>query len=85
MNEHEVRGRIIDILHQIAPEANMGSLDPNENLREALDIDSFDFLKVLVALSERFSVDIPEADYRRVSTLNGMIDYLNTHMPSQTR
>ena len=64
---------------------NMDSLDPNQNLREVLDIDSFDLLRVLVALNDKFGVDIPEADYRRVSTLNGMIDYLNKHMPSQTR
>ena len=84
MTETEVRERIFEILHRIAPEADLNRLDPNENLREALDIDSFDFLNVLIALNEKFGVNIPEADYRQVSTLKGMVAYLNKYTP-QTR
>jgi acyl carrier protein len=76
MNANEVRSGILEILHRTAPEANIDQLDANQNLREALDIDSFDFLNVLVALNEKFGVSIPEADYRKVSTLTGMMDYL---------
>jgi acyl carrier protein len=77
MNANEVRAGILAILHRIAPEANIDQLDANQNLREALDIDSFDFLNVLVALNEKFGVSIPEADYRKVSTLTGMMEYLS--------
>ena len=73
------------ILHRIAPEADLNRLDPDENLREALDIDSFDFLNVLIGLNEKFGVNIPESDYRQVSTLKGMVAYLNKYTPSQTR
>ena len=59
MTENEVRERIFEILHRIAPEADLNRLDPNENIREALDIDSFDFLNVLVAVNEKFGVNIP--------------------------
>ena len=85
MTETEVRERIFEILHPIAPEADLNRLDPNENLREALDIDSFDFLNVLIGLNEKFGVNIPESDYRQVSTLKGMVAYLNKYTPSQTR
>jgi len=85
MNENEVRNLVFEIIHRIAPEADLDRLDPNENLREALDIDSFDFLNVLVALNEKLGVNIPEADYRQVSTLKTMVEYVNKHMPSQAR
>ena len=84
MTENEVRERIFEILHRIAPEADLNRLDPNENIREALDIDSFDFLNALVAVNEKFGVNIPESDYRQVATLNGIVAYLNKYTP-QTR
>jgi acyl carrier protein len=83
MSENEIRDRIFEILHRIAPEADLHRLDPNENLREALDIDSFDFLNVLVAINEKLGVSVPEAEYRQVATLKGMIDYVVTHTSSQ--
>ena len=76
MTDNELRESIFQILHRIAPEANLDQLDPNQNLREALDIDSFDFLNIVVGINEKFGVNIPEADYRRVSTIKGMIEYL---------
>jgi acyl carrier protein len=82
MSEDELRERIFQILHRIAPEANLHELDPNQNLRESLDIDSFDFLNVVIGISETFAVSIPEVDYRQVSTLRGMMDYINKRMPS---
>jgi len=85
MNENEVRNLVFEIIHRIAPEADLDRLDPNENLREALDIDSSDFLNVLLALNEKLGVNIPEADYRQVSTLKTMVEYVNKHMPSQAR
>ena len=45
-------------------------------MRTALDIDSFDFLNVLIAINEQTGVDIPEADYGLVNTLAGLIAYL---------
>jgi acyl carrier protein len=79
MTEAEIRNQICEILHRIAPEADLDRLDPNENIREALDIDSFDFLNVLVAVSEKLRVNVPEADYRHVLTLKGMMEYVNKH------
>ena len=69
MTETEIRNAIFDTLRGIAPDADPQQLLPGENLREALDIDSFDFLKVLIGLHERLSVEIPEADYGQLTTL----------------
>jgi acyl carrier protein len=49
---------------------------PNENIRRALDIDSFDFLNFLIILHEKLGVDIPEADYGKLNTLDEMVAYL---------
>ena len=77
MKDGDIRDRVFAILHRIAPEADLDKIGPDENLREALDIDSFDFLNIMIALHDQFGVDIPEADYRKVSSVKGILDYLN--------
>ena len=76
MNEDEIRQHLLEILHRIAPEAHLDQIEPSHNLREALDIDSFDFLNVIIGLNEKFGVNVPESDYRQVSTFEGMVKYL---------
>lgn len=76
MTATEIDQIVKDALHRIAPEADVNALDPKADLRESLDIDSFDFLNLLVALHGRLNVDIPEADYARVRTLDGLRSYL---------
>jgi acyl carrier protein len=77
MTETEIRQAIFDALHQIAPEADPQQIRADEKLREALDIDSFDFLNVLIALHERLGVQIPEADYGQLTTLSALVQYLS--------
>jgi acyl carrier protein len=76
MTEAEIRQAIADSIRGIAPEADLAAISPNSNLREALDIDSFDFLNLLIALHDRLGVEIPEADYGKLTTLAEMIEYL---------
>jgi acyl carrier protein len=80
MTTEELKQIIFAALGQIAPEADFDQLKPDENIQSALDIDSFDFLNFLIVLNEQIGVEIPEADYRQVSTLNGLIAYLGAHM-----
>jgi acyl carrier protein len=77
MTEQELRNQILEIIHRVAPEADLAALDPAQNLREALDVDSFDFLNIVIAINDKFQVNIPESDYRQVSTLAGMLEYLS--------
>jgi acyl carrier protein len=76
MNEAQIKEAIFAGLHQVAPESNPASLRPDQNLREALDIDSFDFLNFLIGLHEKTGIEIPEADYGQLTTLDGMTRYL---------
>ncbi len=70
------KSMICDVLGSIAPEADFSTLAGGEDLREALDLDSMDFLNFIIALHERTGVDIPEADYPKLRTLDGAVSYL---------
>lgn len=76
MNRQQIQETVLDVLGQIAPEADPRSLDPNVSLRDQLDIDSMDFLNFLIALDKQLQVDIPERDYGRLMTLDACVDYL---------
>lgn len=76
MIEAEAKAVICEILRGIAPESDPESLADDEDMREALDLDSMDFLNFVVALHERTGVEIPEADYPKLRSLGGAIAYL---------
>ncbi len=76
----ELTAAIFDILASIAPEADLDGLDPQADMREALDIDSFDFLNFLIALDEELGVEIPEADYGQLVSLNDLLAYLDARL-----
>jgi acyl carrier protein len=72
----EAREAVRGLLGRIAPEADLGALDDRSDLREALDLDSMDFLAFVTALHEELGVEVPEADYRRIATLEGVAAYV---------
>lgn len=76
MNAQDARKLIITELGNIAPEADFDGLDPKADLREALDIDSLDFLNFIAALHKKTGVNVPESDYRKLLTLEGATIYL---------
>lgn len=76
MSTDPIRDVVLDSLKAIAPEADVGSIPGNADLRDALDIDSMDFLRFVVDLHGRLHVDIPELDYPKVRTLDACVDYL---------
>ncbi len=75
----------VDVLAAMAPETDPKSIKPDEPLRQQVDLDSFDYLNVIIALQERLGVEIPEADYLELRTLDGMVRYLlHRCAPAQT-
>lgn len=76
MNPDAIRGVVLSILRTIAPEADLHAVAPDEDLRDALDIDSMDFLRFAIALEKRLGVTVPEADYPRIRTVGGCVAYL---------
>lgn len=77
MNDEEIRQLIFDVLSEIAPEADPASIGGDKDMREALDLDSMDFLNFVIALHKRSGVEIPESDYPKLFTLDGAIAYLS--------
>ena len=79
MNEEQYRQIIYTELAKVAPGAPVNSLEDDDNIREILDIDSFDSLNFLIALNEKTGVDIKEKDYGKLNTVREILDYLKVH------
>jgi acyl carrier protein len=71
-----LRTTVLRVLGDIAPEADLTSLKPDVAFREQLDIDSMDMLNFVVGLHAALGVEIPEADYPQLATLDGSVEYL---------
>ena len=76
MREPDILHEILTALGAVAPEADLSNLDPAEPIRQQLDLDSMDFLNFVVSLDERLGVDVPEADYGKLATVDGAVAYL---------
>jgi acyl carrier protein len=76
MTENEIRETVLRVLGGIAPEADPATLKPDVSFRDQLDIDSMDFLNFAIGLHEELGVEIPEADYPKLQTLDGCVEYL---------
>ena len=75
MTDAELTRIIFAELRKVAPEADPAALAPEQTIRDTLDIDSFDFLSFLIALSKATGVEVPEADYAKLATIDGMVSY----------
>ena len=76
MNDIDIRKVVQEELSNIAPEVDLASIDPASDLREAIDIDSMDFLNFITAIHHRLGVEIPELDYPKLITLDGAVAYI---------
>jgi acyl carrier protein len=85
MTNEEIKNTVLRLLGTVAPEADLSKLKPHSRLRDQLDIDSMDRLNFVIALHKQFNVDIPEADYSKLETLDGCVSYLTAHISSAQR
>ena len=76
MNETDIRQLAARVLAGIAPEADLSGVGDDEDLREALDLDSMDFLNLVIGLHKASGHPIPESDYPQLFTLRGCLSYL---------
>lgn len=76
MNEHEARLAVHAAIGQVAPDVDLDGLDEQSRLRQDLELDSLDFLRLVESIDESTGVDIPERDYKAVATVRGLIDYV---------
>ena len=81
MRDDEIKALIINELAKIAPEVDANEIDPLGDLREQIDLDSMDILNLMIAIHEATGVDIPEADYPQLATLDACVSYLRARLP----
>ncbi|HYA69557.1 MAG TPA: phosphopantetheine-binding protein [Acidimicrobiales bacterium] len=80
MNDDDARNLIRSVIGEVAPEADLDSVGPDEMLQEALDLDSIDFLNFVTGLHERTGLEIPEREYPELATLEGCVRYLTASL-----
>jgi acyl carrier protein len=78
----DIRKLVHEELNNIAPEVDVATVDPKADLREAIDIDSMDFLNFVTAIHCRLGLDIPEQDYAKLITLDGATAYIVAKLKS---
>jgi acyl carrier protein len=76
MTRDDIRKTVIRLLGDIAPEVDWAGVRADVSVRDQVDLDSMDFLNFAIALHEELGVDIPEADYPKLRTLDGCVEYL---------
>ncbi|MDH4319263.1 MAG: acyl carrier protein [Desulfobulbaceae bacterium] len=76
MTRDEIKDIILEIIEDIDDEAEFDDLDAEAPLRDQLDLDSMDFLDIVMELRKRYQLQIPEEEYPQLATLKSCIDYL---------
>jgi acyl carrier protein len=80
MSPAEIREEVLDILHDIAPDEDLSQLDDNVRFREQMELDSMDFLDIVMELRKRHRIQIPEDDYINLGSMNSTVAYLEPLM-----
>jgi acyl carrier protein len=80
MKDDEIKALVLRILGDIAPEAELDHIDSAIDLREQFDLDSMDMLNLMIGIHEATGVDIPEADYPQMVSLDGCVTYLRSRI-----
>lgn len=76
MTHEEVRNIVLDIVSDIAPDEDLSTLKNDIALREQLELDSMDFLDIVMELRKRYKLEVPPEDYPHLATLNSCAEYL---------
>lgn len=80
MDRSEIREEVLDILADIAPDEDLSNLKDDESFREQMELDSMDFLDIVMELRKRHRVQIPEDDYVNLASMNSTVEYLEPLM-----
>ena len=80
MTTTDIRDEILDILSDIAPDEDLSNIDADKPFREQLELDSMDFLDIVMELRKRHRIQIPEEDYKHLASLASTVAYLEPKM-----
>ncbi len=85
MTPAEIREEIVDILSDIAPDEDLSNLQDDVAFRDQLELDSMDFLDIVMELRKRYRVQIPEDDYEHLASMASTVTYLEPTMKDMTK
>jgi acyl carrier protein len=85
MTESEIRSAIVEILEEIAPDEDLSGLKDDVSFREQLELDSMDFLDIVMSLRKKYRIQIPEDDYVHLASMQSTIEYLRPIMQGLQR
>ena len=80
MTAAEIKQAVLDILSDIAPDEDLGDLKEDVAFREQLELDSMDFLDIVMELRKRYRIQIPEEDYPQLASMGSTVRYLEPLM-----
>ena len=80
MKRDEIRDVILEIIQDIDEDAEVEGLKADQPLRDQFDLDSMDFLDIVMELRKRYKLQIPEADYPELATLDSCVNYLKPRL-----
>ncbi len=80
MNRDEIISRLMEIITKICQDEDFTDIDPDIPLRDQVELDSVDFLEIIMELQTRYGIDVPEEDFMELTTLNRCADYLGPLM-----
>jgi acyl carrier protein len=76
MTGEEIKEEILDILEAIAPDEDLTQIDDAVNFREQMELDSMDFLDIVMELRKRHRIQVPEDDYLQLANMNSTVTFL---------
>ncbi len=79
MTSEAIKGVVLGALARVAPEADLGRLDPRAAIRDEIDLDSVDFMNFVITIHTELGIDIPEADYPKLVSVEACVVYLTAH------
>ena len=80
MSPAEIRDEIIDILSEIAPDEDLSDLNDEQSFRDQIELDSMDFLDIVMELRKRHRIQIPEDEYGELASMASTVKYLEPKM-----
>ena len=80
MTKDEIKLEVLDILSDIAPDEDLSQLNDDQSFREQMELDSMDFLDIVMELRKRHRIQIPEDDYVNLASMTSTVTYLEPLM-----
>jgi acyl carrier protein len=80
MTREELARRVLELVTEIAPDVDAATVIPAIDFRDQFDFDSMDTLNFAIALNRELGVDVPEADYARLASLDKCVEYLTARL-----